>query len=129
MHLFISSLFLQVLLFHHWFLSGIFVSPTFFTITVFLSGTSFFVFALEVLQIWQIFRGFLDLRGFTLRRFLPYTPSQHLAQRDVAPTCFYQGFPMSQQFFLESYRTSLWSSKHRPSPSSFLNHTVASKRC
>ena len=28
---------------------------------------------------------------FTLRRFLPYTPSRHLAQKDVAPTCF-QGF-------------------------------------
>ena len=25
---------------------------------------------------------------FTLRRFLPYTPSRHLAQKDVAPTCF-----------------------------------------
>ena len=37
---------------------------------------------------------------FTPRSFLLYTPLQHLAQWDVAPTCL-QGFPESRQFFLE----------------------------
>ena len=32
-------------------------------------------------------------------------------------TCFYQGLPGSQQFFLEVCRASYWSSKHRPGPS------------
>ena len=38
-------------------------------------------------------------------------------------TCFYQGLPGSQQFFLEVCRASYWSSKHRPSPSTFLIHS------
>ena len=37
-------------------------------------------------------------------------------------TCVYQGFPGSQQFFLEVCRASYWSSKHRPSPSVCLVH-------
>ena len=32
-------------------------------------------------------------------------------------TCFYQGLPGSQQFFLEVFRVPYWSSKHRPDPS------------
>ena len=32
-------------------------------------------------------------------------------------TCFYQGLPGSQQFFLEVCRAPYWSSKHRPGPS------------
>ena len=38
-------------------------------------------------------------------------------------TCFYQGFPGSRQLFLESFRASYWSSKHRPSPSVCLIHS------
>ena len=38
-------------------------------------------------------------------------------------TCVYQGFPGSRQFFLEIYRASYWSSKHRPSPSVCLIHS------
>ena len=38
-------------------------------------------------------------------------------------TCFYQGLPGSQQFFLEVCRASYWSSKHRPSPSVCLIHS------
>ena len=38
-------------------------------------------------------------------------------------TCVYQGFPGSQQLFLEIWRTSYWSSKHRPGPSVCLIHS------
>ena len=38
-------------------------------------------------------------------------------------TCVYQGFPGSQQFFLEIFRASYWSSKHRPSLSVCLIHS------
>ena len=37
--------------------------------------------------------------------------------------CVYQGFPWSWQFFLEVYRASYWSLKHRPSPSVSLIHS------
>ena len=38
-------------------------------------------------------------------------------------TCVYQGFPGSQQLFLEVCRASYWSSKHRPGPSVCLIHS------
>ena len=38
-------------------------------------------------------------------------------------TCFYQGFPESQQLFLEICRASYWSSKHLPGPSVWLIHS------
>ena len=38
-------------------------------------------------------------------------------------TCVYQGFPGSRQFFLEVWRASYWSSKHRPGPSVCLIHS------
>ena len=38
-------------------------------------------------------------------------------------TCVYQGFPGSQQFFLEVCRASYWSSKHGPCPSVCLIHS------
>ena len=38
-------------------------------------------------------------------------------------TCFYQGLPGSQQFFLEVCRASYWSLKHLPSPSVCLIHS------
>ena len=38
-------------------------------------------------------------------------------------TCFYQGLPGSQQFFLEVCRVSYWSLKHRPGPSVCLIHS------
>ena len=38
-------------------------------------------------------------------------------------TCVYQGFPGSQQFFLEIFRASYWSSKHRPGRSVCLIHS------
>ena len=84
----------------------------------------------QVLRFMLLYRecyGF-ERTFFTLRRFLPYSPSRHLAQRDVAPACIYQGFPESRQFFLEGCRTSDWVSKHRPSPSVCLNLIVLSKR-
>ena len=40
---------------------------------------------------------------FTLRRFLPYTPS-----------CWFQGFRGSRQFNLKVSRASCWSSRHSP---------------
>ena len=54
----------------------------------------------------------------THRRFLPYAPSRHFGT-----TCFYQGFPGSQQLFLKICRASYWSSKHRISPSVCLIHS------
>ena len=48
---------------------------------------------------------------FTLRHFLPCTPS-----------CCFQGFPGSRQFILKVSRASCWSSKHSPSPTICLNH-------
>ena len=38
-------------------------------------------------------------------------------------TCFYQGFPGNQQFFLEVCRASCWSSKYRPGPCDCLIHS------
>ena len=38
-------------------------------------------------------------------------------------TCFYQSLPGSQQFFLEVFRASYWSSKHRPGPALCLIHS------
>ena len=38
-------------------------------------------------------------------------------------TYFYQGFPGSRQLFLESWRASYWSLKHRPGPSVCLIHS------
>ena len=38
-------------------------------------------------------------------------------------TCFYQGLPGSQQFFLEVCWVLYWSSKHRPGPSACLIHS------
>ena len=38
-------------------------------------------------------------------------------------TCFYQGFPGSRQLFLEIFRASYWSWKHRSGPSVCLIHS------
>ena len=38
-------------------------------------------------------------------------------------TCVYQGLPGSRQFFLQVFKASYWSSKHRPSPSVCLTHS------
>ena len=54
---------------------------------------------------------------FTLRRFLPYTPS-----------CRFQGFPGSGQFSLRFSRASCWSSKHNTGLTSRLNHSNPQKR-
>ena len=51
----------------------------------------------------------------------------HQVQRDVAPTCFDQGFPGSWQFFIEGCRASHRGLKHSLSPTVCLNHTVIQK--
>ena len=51
----------------------------------------------------------------------------HQPQWDFAPTCCYQGFLGSWQFFLESCRASHHASKHSLSPTICLNHTVIQK--
>ena len=51
----------------------------------------------------------------------------HQAQWDVAPTCCYQGFPGSWQFFLEGCRASHHGSKHCLSPTVWLIHSVIRK--
>ena len=62
---------------------------------------------------------FYPLAFFTLCSFIDIFDS----------TCIYQGFPRSQQFFLEVCRASYWSSKHRPSPSVCLIHSNQQKIC
>ena len=69
----------------------------------------------RVLQIWESV--FYSQAFFTLQSFPTF-----------GTTWFYQGFHGSWQFFLEGCRASHWGSKHRPSPSVCLNHTVFSKR-
>ena len=54
---------------------------------------------------------------FTLRRFLPSTPS-----------CWFQGFPGSRQFNIKVSRASCWSSRHSPGPTIRLNHNNPQKR-
>ena len=44
-------------------------------------------------------------------------------------TCIYQGLPSSRMFFLEVYRASYWSSKHRPGPSVCLIHNNPQFSC
>ena len=51
----------------------------------------------------------------------------HQAKRDVAPTCCYQGFPGSLQFFLEGCKASHRGSIHSLSPIVCLNHIVIRK--
>ena len=69
----------------------------------------------RVLRIWKSI--FYSQSFFTLLSFPTF-----------GTICFYQGFPGSLQFFLESCRTSHWGSKHRPDPSICLNQTVFRKR-
>ena len=52
-----------------------------------------------------------EIGFFTLRHFLPYTPS-HIGACFVT-TSFSQGFLGSQQFFPEGYRASHYGLKHR----------------
>ena len=68
------------------------------------------------LVIYQECYGF-ERMIFTLRRFLPYTPS-----------CCFQGFPGRGQFSLRVSRASCLSSKHNTSLTSRLNHSNPQKR-
>ena len=65
--------------------------------------------------------------SFTLRRFLLYTPSRHLAQQELAPTWF-QGFSGSRQFFLEVAGASqLFFETHIRPICLFASHSVQQK--
>ena len=87
--------------FIHFIVSGdVFISPTFFTVTVFRFVVQ------RVLRIWE---SFSLLSGIFYLTFPPKI--WH-----------------NQQFTLEGCRVSHWGSKHRPGPSVCLNHTVYSKR-
>ena len=56
--------------------------------------------------------------------FLPTGVFYLTALPDIfGTTCFYQGLPGSRQFFLEVWRASCWSSKHRLGPSVCLIHS------
>ena len=57
-------------------------------------------------------------RFFTHRRF-----NLTLLPHIFDTTCFYEGLPGIQQFFLEVCRASCWSSKHWPGPSVCLIHS------
>ena len=69
----------------------------------------------RVLRIWK--SAFNSQSFFTLLSFPTF-----------GTICFYQGFPGSLKFFLESCKTFHWGSKHRPDPSTCLNQTVFSRR-
>ena len=65
---------------------------------------------------------------FTITPLVQTTTHQlgttHQAQRDVAPTYFYQGFSGSWQFFRDGCRALHYGSKHSLSPAVCLNHMV-----
>ena len=63
------------------------------------------IFLLRALQFWV---GIFYPQAFFYLTLLPNI---------FGTTCIYQGFPGSQQLFLEISRASYWSSKHRPGPS------------
>ena len=122
---------LRVSIFHHCFF-GVFIvdcifsghhfsSPWLFLLLDFF--VRYFFFVLLYHECYRLEKTFFTLRCFlpytpsphlpryhkcyrferdfcTPRSFLLYTPLRHLAQSDVAPTCL-QGFPESRQFFLE----------------------------
>ena len=57
-------------------------------------------------------------------RFLPRDVFYPMLLPDIfGTTCFYQGFPGSRQLFLEIFRASYWSSKHRAGPYFCLIHS------
>ena len=78
----------------------------------FYSQAFFTLHSLQNLPKYRECYGF-ERAVFTLRCYLSYTPSRDFAQRDIAPTCIYQGFPGSWHFFLEGCRASHWGSKHK----------------
>ena len=94
---------IQVSLFHHWFcycFSSVFISPTFFTVPVFLPGTSFLCCCTTSAT---------DLRELCLLSdvfYLKLLP-------DIWHNLLLSRFPWGQQFRLEAYRVSHWGSKHR----------------
>ena len=104
-----------------------------FTSTAYLSGTLFLCCCItSATYLREIFLSsgvfYLTLLpNATGCTFGVRTTTTHKAQQDVAPTCF-QGFPGSRQFFLEVAEPPNCGSKHRPSPSVCLNHTVFSQR-
>ena len=79
-----------------------------------------------LLQLWALSRLLLIVFSFSSTasttvlsgHFLPIAVFYLTLLPDIfGTTCFYQGFPGSQQFFLEVCRAPYWSSKHRSSPS------------
>ena len=93
---------------------GVFTSPIFFTIAVFLSSTSFLCSC--------------TVSARDLRELFLFSGVFYLTPLSTFGTIyFYQGFPGSQQFFPRDCRASHWRSKHRPCPCVCLNHTVFSK--
>ena len=121
LHLFISPTlgFLQVFSFHKLFLLLFFINflyhDCFFVLFCFLA-LRFCVAVPRVLWIWE------ESFSYSQTFFISHS------FRTFGTTCFYQGFPGSQQFFFKGCRASNRGSKHRPSPSVCLNHTVFSKR-
>ena len=78
-------------------------------------GTLYHTIGHQLLPTWPCYRdcyGF-ERALFTLRRFLPCTPS-----------CCFQGFPGRRQLNLKISRASCWSSKHGPVLTICLNHSM-----
>ena len=94
--------------------SSVFISPTFFTMTVFFTC---FVFVL----LYRMCHGF-ERAFFTLSRcLLTLLP-------DIWHDLLLSMLPWGGQFCLEGCRAFNWGLKHRPGPSVCLNHTGFSKR-
>ena len=118
--------FFRCFIFHS---SGIYVFHLSWVFPFFTFLTCFLFHISRVFSFFHLVRVFLYRECYrreraicTLRRLLPYTlfPT-------FDTTCFYQGFPGSQQFSLEGCRASHWGSKHRPGPSVCLNRNVQQK--
>ena len=138
--------------FHHWFFWCFYFttnfyycfSPIFFTLTVFLSDTSFSYCCTASATDW---RELVLLSGVFYLTLLPHICHSKASATDLrelfypqevstlrsfpilGTTYFYQGFTRSQHFLLQDCRAYHWGSKQRPGSSACLNYTEFSKRC
>ena len=74
-------------------------------------------------SIFRLFRYLLAASATALSGHFVATNGSYLMLLHRHSTCIYQGLLGSRQFFLEVYRASYWSSKHRPAPSVCLIHS------
>ena len=100
--------------FHHWFyycFFSVFISPSFFTVTVFCQVLRFCVVVLRMLRIWESFFLLSGVLYLTLRP-------------EIWHNLLLSRLPWGRQFSLQGCRAFHWCSKHRPGPTVCLSHTV-----